>query len=318
MLPDTPPAAAAAEPRGSARGPLPPRGDLPHAVAGERYELNGRSGRLSFYVAGSGPPLLLVHSVNAAASAYEVGPIFARQRTTRRVYAPDLPGFGYSDRSARRYDPRLYTDAIHDLLDEIARRDGAAPVDALAISLGAEFLARAAVERPERVRRLVLVTPTGFARGADRLRAAAGSTREVPGLHATVSFPLWGPALFNLLVSRPSIRFFLRKTFGRDDIDPAMIDYAYATAHQPGAANAPFAFLAGRLFSRDIRDVYEALRQPVWLAHGTKGDFSDFSESGWAMARPNWRVEPFPTGALPHFEEPDLFAAKLEAFLTEP
>jgi pimeloyl-ACP methyl ester carboxylesterase len=97
-----------------------------------------------------------------------------------------------------------------------------------------------------------------------------------------------------------------------------MIDYAYATAHQPGAANAPFAFLAGRLFSRDIRNVYEALPQPVWLAHGTKGDFGDFSEAGWAMARPNWRVEAFPTGALPHFEQPDRFAAKLEAFLTGP
>ncbi len=301
----------------SARVPLAPRRDLPHAVTGERHEIDGRAGRLSYYVAGSGPALLLVHSVNAAASAFEVGPIFERQRTVRRVYAPDLPGFGYSDRSPRRYDPRLFTDAIHDMLDEIALHAGPAPVDALAVSLAAEFLARAAIERPERVRRLVLVTPTGFSRGADSLRGPPGGSREVPGLHAVVSFPLWGRALFDLLVSRPSIRFFLRKTFGRDDIDPAMIDYAHATAHQPGAANAPFAFLAGRLFSRDIRDVYEALRQPVWLAHGTKGDFSDFSEAGWAMARPNWRVESFATGALPHFEQPDLFAAKLEAFLAE-
>lgn len=300
------------------RTSLSPRPDLPHAVAGERHEITGRAGRLSYYVAGSGPPLLLLHSINAAASAYEVGPIFARLARARRVYAPDLPGFGFSDRAPRRYDPRLLTDAIHQMLDEIATHDGRQPVDALAISLSAEFLARAAVERPERFRRLVLVTPTGFARGAGRLRGQPGSTREIPGLHAFVSFPPWGQVLFQLLVSRPSITFFLRKTFGRDDIDPGLIDYAYATAHQPGAANAPFAFLAGRLFSRDIRDLYEALQQPVWLAHGTRGDLADFSEADWVRQRPNWRLEAFATGALPHFEQPEAFAAKLEAFLAGP
>ena len=41
---------------------------LPPALDGERFEFDGLSG----YVAGEGPPLLLVHSVNAAASAAEV------------------------------------------------------------------------------------------------------------------------------------------------------------------------------------------------------------------------------------------------------
>ena len=37
----------------------------------------GRAG-LSYYVAGAGAPMLLVHSINAAGSAYEVKPIFER------------------------------------------------------------------------------------------------------------------------------------------------------------------------------------------------------------------------------------------------
>ena len=44
---------------------------LPHAVPGERHELASRAGRLSYYADGSGQPLLLVHSVNAAGSAYD-------------------------------------------------------------------------------------------------------------------------------------------------------------------------------------------------------------------------------------------------------
>jgi hypothetical protein len=43
---------------------------LPPALNAARRETYGRSGRLSFYVAGEGRPLLLVHSINAAGSAY--------------------------------------------------------------------------------------------------------------------------------------------------------------------------------------------------------------------------------------------------------
>jgi pimeloyl-ACP methyl ester carboxylesterase len=290
---------------------------LAPAVSGKRREIAARAGRLSYYAAGEGAPLLLVHSINAAASAYEVRPIYERSLARRRVYAPDLPGFGFSDRSPRPYGARLYTDAIHDLLDAIAAECGPQPVDALAVSLGAEFLARAAVERPERVRTLALVTPTGFSRGADRLRGAPGESREIPGLHAFFTFPLWSRGLYDLLVSRASIRFFLEKTFGSKRIDEGMFEYAYATAHQPGARHAPYAFVSGRLFSRDIRAVYERLAQPVWMPHATRGDFRDFSAADWARRRPNWTVQPFDTGALPHFEQPDAFMAHYEGFLAQ-
>lgn len=111
---------------------------------------------------------------------------------THRVYSVDLPGFGFSDRSNREYTPRLYTDAIHEMLEVIAK-DGYAnePVDALAISLGSEFLVRAAVEAPERFRSLTLVTPTGFQKGAEKLRGAPSETREVPDIYRFFTFPLW-------------------------------------------------------------------------------------------------------------------------------
>lgn len=293
------------------------RSGLAPALPGARREIAARAGRLGFYVAGEGPPLLLVHSINAAASAYEVRPVYERALASRRVYAPDLPGFGFSDRSPRAYTIRLYTDAVHDVLDAIASDCGPQPVDALAVSLGSEFLARAAVERPERLRSLALVTPTGFARGAERLRGPPGGSREIPGLYRLLTFPLWRQRLFDLLVSRRSIRFFLEKTFGSRQIDEGMLEYAYATAHQPGALHAPYAFVSGRLFSRDIRAVYERITQPVWMPHATRGDFRDFSGAGWLAARPNWTVDPFDTGALPYFERPDEFMDRYRRFLAQ-
>ncbi len=287
---------------------------LPSAVSGERHEVSARAGRLSYYVAGSGAPLLLIHSINAAGSAYEVRPLFEQLRGSRRVYAVDLPGFGFSDRSPRDYRVRLYVDAIHDMLDVIAaENDG--PVDALALSLSSEFLARAAVERPDRLRSLTLVTPTGFSRGSDQLRGPDGASREIPALHGLFNFPLWSQAFYDLLVSRPSIRYFLRRTYGSESIDEDLAEYDYLTAHQPGARHAPYAFVSGKLFSRDIRSVYERLGLPVWVPHGTRGDFRDFSEAGWTRARGNWTVQAFDTGALVHFEQPDAFLADYAAFL---
>jgi len=288
---------------------------LPAAVGGERREINERAGRLSYYQAGDGAPILLLHSINAAASAYEVKPVFERLQDGRRVLAPDLPGFGFSDRSRRHYDVTLYVDAVLDMLNVIARDFGDQPVDALALSLTSEFLARAAARHPSRFRSLVLVTPTGFNKGSDRLREEEGSTREMSWLSSVLEVPLWRRGLYKALVSPRSIRYFLKRTFGSDDIDEGLAAYCDITTHQPGAENAPYAFLSGRLFSKDVRDVYERLVMPIWLPHGTKGDFRDFRGAEWTTSRDNWRLQAFDTGALPHFEQPDRFEAGLRDFL---
>lgn len=288
---------------------------LTPAVNAERIECTDRAGKLSYYVAGDGPPLLLLHSINATSSAFEVRPIFEHYRHTRRVFAPDLPGFGFSDRSDRDYSVRLYTDAVHDMLDLVGDDE---PVDVLALSLSSEFVARAAVERPERIRRLMLVTPTGFNRGAHKMRAPAGETREVRWLYNFVSVPLWRQRLFRLLVKPAVIRYFLRRTYGADDIDEALANYAALTAQQPGAEFAPLAFLSARLFSKDIRNVYEKLTMPVWLPHATQGDFKDFREADWARKAANWTVQAIEGGALPHFQVPAAFFAEMDAFLSEP
>jgi pimeloyl-ACP methyl ester carboxylesterase len=281
----------------------------------ELRETDSRSGRLSYYVAGEGAPLLLIHSINAAGSAYEIKPIFEHFRDSHRVYAPDLPGFGYSDRSRRDYDVRLYVDAIHDMLDVIGAEHGETAIDALALSLSSEFLARAAAESPDRFRTLALVTPTGFRSGSDSLRAAEGTTREMATLKAFVNVPLWRRGLYRALVRPSVIRYFLRRTWGSADFNEGLAAYDDITTHQPGAENAPLAFLSGSLFSRDIRNVYEKLGLPVWLGHGTRGDFRDFREAEWTRDRDNWEVFAFDTGALPHFEQPDVFFPRYEAFL---
>jgi pimeloyl-ACP methyl ester carboxylesterase len=292
---------------------------LPPALSAERRDLASNAGRLSYYVA-SPPrdngsiPLLLLHSINAAGSAYEIKPLFERFQVRRTVYALDLPGFGFSDRSDRRYRPRLMTDAVHAMVGEIHQRHGQGAIDALAVSLSSEFLARAASERPASFRSLALVSPTGFDRRAP-YTGPTGSTRGNAALYATLNVPLWREGFFRLLTSRPSIRYFLQKTWGSKEIDEGLADYDYLTTHQPGAYHAPYDFVSGFLFSGDISNVYGALKLPVWMSHGVRGDFTDYSWTGNVDRKSNWTVHEFPAGALPYFEMTGLFVQRYETFL---
>lgn len=286
---------------------------LPPAVSGERVEFDSPAGRLSVYVAGEGPPMLLVHSINAAASAAEVRPLHEHYRTTHRVFSVDLPGFGFSERSDRRYTPRLMTDAVLAVVAEAARLGSQGPVDALALSLSCEYLARAAAESPAAFRTLALVSPTGFS-GMKSRRGAPGETLEVPFLLKALRGPGWGRGLYRGLTRPAVIRYFLQRTWGSRHIDEELWRYDIQTARQRGAEHAPLHFLSAALFSADIHTVYERLALPVWMSHGVRGDFTDYRGDSLVRGRPNWHFDVFQTGALPHFELPVEFVRAYDAF----
>ena len=291
---------------------------LASALPGDRADLPTPGGRVALYgsVTGDGAPLLLVHSVNAAASAYEMRPLFLRYAGRRPVYALDLPGFGLSERRKQTYTPRIMADAIHEAVAAIMHRHGGAPVDVIGLSLSCEYVARVALEKPATVRTLGLISPTGF----DRALAGYGRAQSTKGNGlklALVSVPLWSQALFDLVTSRRSMRFFLGKAFGSQAIDEGLLDYDHASAHQPGAMHVVWSFLSGYLFADDTTRVYKALTLPVWTVHGRRGDFVDFAKEREVAGKANWRFDEFDTGAMPQFEQPDAVIASYDRFMND-
>jgi pimeloyl-ACP methyl ester carboxylesterase len=294
-------------------------GELPAPVSGQRYEIASAVGRLTYYsaspaAAGALPPLLLIHSINAAGSAYEVRPLYEHYRETRAVYALELPGFGHSDRGDRVYSVRMMTDAILIMLRAIQDDHGTTPIDALAVSLSCEFLARAITEQPLAFRSAALVSPTGFSMRKGKSQGK-DATRAMPWLRSIFTFPLWSEGFFRLLSSKASIGFFLGKTWGSKNYDRGLADYDYLTTHQPGARHAPYYFVSGYLFTLNILPIYQALTLPVWMSHGVRGDFVDYSAKSTVDNRANWQIDVFQTGAMPHFETEAAFIARFDAFL---
>ncbi len=293
---------------------------LPATKAERRTFVSPAAGMVSYYVdrTGSGRPLVLVHSINAGASAYEMMPIFEHYRGRRPVYALDLPGFGFSDRSDRVYSPRLYADAIVDFLQSQVRETGGA--DVVALSLGSEFATRAAKERPDLFHSLALISPSGFSepRSEGRSQRASRSGRSSI-FYSLFSFPVWSQAFYDLLVTPTSIKFFLKQSF-EGPVDKGLMAYDYATTHQPGARYAPLYFVSGKLFSPDIREnVYEQLTLPV-LVLFDRDAFVRFDTLPDVVKRhPNWRsVRISPTKGLPQFEKMDQTAQALDDFWQNP
>ncbi|MCF1183340.1 alpha/beta fold hydrolase [Marichromatium gracile] len=287
--------------------------ELPAALEAPAHDLvTEHGGRIHYYVDGpSGTrPLVLVHSVNAAPSAFEMKPLFERYRGERRVYALDLPGFGRSDRGNRRYSPELYANALVDFLDRVVEEEG--EIDLVAFSLGCEFAARATALRPQRIGSLVLLSPTGF--NARAMPTGVAAER----VHRALSIPGLNDGLFRLLTSRPSIKYFYRQAFA-GPTPPEMVDYAYATAHQPGAKYAPLYFLSGQLFTPEAGErLYDSLTQPVLVLYDRDPNI-DFHELPDFLCRhDNWRAERIaPTRGMPQWDRPAETTAAIDRFWSE-
>ena len=152
------------------------------ALPGRHECLETPAGGIGLYGSAvrAGRPLLLIHSVNAGGQCLRGSPRSTGiTRGSRPVYALDLPGFGFSERSDRVYTPRLMSDAIRAVTAEIRHRHGGGEIDAVALSLSCEYLAAAALEEPGAYRSLGLISPTGFdarfvGRHRDRTRHGGG------------------------------------------------------------------------------------------------------------------------------------------------
>jgi hypothetical protein len=97
------------------------------------------------------------------------------------------------------------------------------------------------------------------------------------------------------------------------------VDYAYITAHQPGAEYAPTYFLSGKLFTPAVREtVYKALVLPVLVIYD-RDPYTKFEMlPSFIKEMENWQAERItPTKGLPHWEQPEKTFKAMEAFWSE-
>jgi pimeloyl-ACP methyl ester carboxylesterase len=249
----------------------------------------------------SAPTLVCLHGINAAGSSGEFREVFDDLADDYHVVAPDLPGFGCSDRPPLRYSGAFYEDFVAAFL---ARYD---EPHVLASSLTAAYLLGAldGDDATASVASMCLVCPT----------AIAGPEPPKEWLCELFRAPLVGAALFNLLASKPSIRYF-NADHGYYDtarVSAEWMEYEWRTAHQPNARFAPASFVSGFLNSDvDVGGALASVDVPATLVWGREADITPLSSGRDIAERGDARLVVFDDAMLlPHVEFPGQFVEQV-------
>ncbi|WP_276281931.1 alpha/beta fold hydrolase [Halorussus caseinilyticus] len=280
-------------------------GDLQPALEGRQQTYRWRGFDVAYTEAGDpdNPDVLLLHGVHAAASNKEFDQIFKQLAKTHHVIAPDLPGFGRSDRPPLTYSAALYTAFVTDFAEDLTE-DAAC----VATSLSGAY-ATLAQQQSGAFSRLLLVAPTGD----------TGSRRT--WLRSLFRSPVVGQGLFNLLTSKRSLHVFdNREAYSTEaSYTERDVKYQWQTSHQPGARFAPASFVSGYLDPDvDLGEELARLDVPVTIVWGRDATVSPLEDGEELAERADAKLVVFDEAKLlPHAEHPGPFLDVLLDELTE-
>ena len=108
---------------------------------------------INYLEAGAGFPFVLIHGLSDSSMLWS--PMIARLSSCYRTIAPDLRGHGESDKPDMPYSVRLFTEDILYLLQKLSIPQA----NVMGLSLGAAIAQDLALDYPEMVRSLILLSP---------------------------------------------------------------------------------------------------------------------------------------------------------------
>ena len=227
---------------------------LESELPGEAHIYRWKHGHIFYKVLGAvdAPPLLLLHTPEVGASAYEMRGILELLAPHYRVYAPDLLGFGLSDRPRIDYSSDTYISLCRDFLVDVVTQ----PATIVASRVSCNYAVTVAATSPHLCERLVLISPVAL--DDDQKPALITSLIEAPVIKSL---------LYPLLSTRFALYYVLARQHPlKAETD---LDHFYAATHQLGAEHAPMALLAGKL-TYNAAEQFEKLQQPTLIIWGAR------------------------------------------------
>ncbi|HEX7667160.1 MAG TPA: alpha/beta hydrolase, partial [Polyangiaceae bacterium] len=192
-------------------------------------DVAARGARVRFVEIGEGPPVLMIHGylANHAAWDHLLDSFGKRFRTI----APDLPGFGDSEKpSPSRY--AYNADAFAESLVDLVAALGLGRVAVVGHDLGGSVALTMAARHPSIVQRLVLVDPLVYPHQADVYSRVATT-------------PVVGPITFKQLSGRGIFtRYFKGRNYATPEAAPhGKVDRFFEHFNAPAARESAYATL---------------------------------------------------------------------------
>jgi pimeloyl-ACP methyl ester carboxylesterase len=217
------------------------------------------------------PPVLLLHGggYDSASLSYKqsVGPFSQYYR----VFAPDWPGYGDSDKPKMRYTTEYYVDFLSQLMDAL----GLEKASLVGISMGGAISLGFSLQSPQRVEKLVLVDSHGLG-------------NEVPGRkisYVMVRLPLLNKLMWAILGrSRRMMKWSLRTVFHDPQaVTSSLVDEVFQEAKKPGVGDAWRSWQRSEIgwssLHTNFVDKLYTLAVPTLILHGAEDTYVPVS---WA------------------------------------
>jgi pimeloyl-ACP methyl ester carboxylesterase len=257
-----------------------------------------------------GPPTLLLHGGGFDSADFSYGRVVGSLSRGRRVFAPDLPGYGGSDKPDLDYDLAYYVDFLARLMDALGLMRAAL----LGLSMGGGAALGLALSEPERVERLVLVDSYGLGREVPRGRLGYFLART----------PLAADLIYALMRrSRRIVRWgLLSVVHDRRVVTDGLTEQARGLLNEPDSGRAFRSFRENEVrwdgLRTDFSDRLGEIIAPTLIIHGAHDPAVPVAWARRAHARlPNSELRVFDgCGHWPPRERPEEFNRVVEDFLS--
>jgi pimeloyl-ACP methyl ester carboxylesterase len=259
--------------------------------------------RLYYESAGQGPSVVLIHGIGGGNSSMQWQKNAQALTARHKVFVLDLPGFARSGARPIMYDSTVYLAAIEHFLKTVVK----APAQIICSSLACAYSIKIAVEKPELVSKLLLVSPTGI----DRLVSPPNT-----GFYDSLANGALGPVLLDVLRSSGGIGFFLYNQvyldwrLANDDVIKL-----YQGNLEGNAKGYPvFAFIAQHA-NLSVKALWGRVTQPAQIVWGTEDVNTPVSGAQAFLDLKKVPLDVLNGRAIPNDESPERFNSLMLEFL---
>jgi pimeloyl-ACP methyl ester carboxylesterase len=214
--------------------------------------------RIRYLVVGSGPPLVLLHTLRTQLDMFQK---VIRELATRfRVYALDYPGHGHSDAPDADYSAEFFVASVEGFLDRL-NIENAVLADE---SIGGTIALLLAARRNPRVRGVMAVNPYDYDRGLGLRRSSALANLFI-GMSGV---PLIGGAIGRVQPYAAVKRILQGGVYRRDAFTSALLRELYLAGTEPGHSRAFMQLVRHWPSWEEARAEYGNIALPVLLLYG--------------------------------------------------
>lgn len=264
-------------------------------------DVRTRGARIRFVEAGDSDgraPLVMLHDVLASHEVF--GTCISHLSTRFRVIAPDLPGFGASEKP----DPQKYAygyDGFADSIFDLVAALGLGRVHVLGQGMGAGVALTLAAKHPSVVDKQVLVSPLVYP--CDEL-----------AIERAARLPLVGGLLWRQVMGHSMFKSVIADSMFAGSAHPPEVDF-YEAFNAPAARQAAHATMIAKADTRPLVAKLPRVSAETLVLWG-RDDRMAPVEHGRRLARElRGRFEVLECGRCAPAEEPEAFSATVTSFL---